>query len=142
MTHCRAGEPERDRGNRGGTGESREDMGKQGGREKREGEGKSRPTVISKSRRLCYFDAVTAILVSAASVRLDGTLQGVEATGTDVCPRWSCPCVTSQNQALFFAKRQDPTSNFRRTTLSAAREALNLTRRVLHRIVSNTRHHV
>jgi len=85
-----------------------------------------------------YFDFVSVMLVSAASVRRDVTLQDVEASATGECPRWSCPCVerTQRRAMLFASKRHDATSNFRRTALSAAREALRLTQSVLHRIVS------
>jgi len=64
------------------------------------------------------------------------------AAGTDVCPRWNCPCVASQQQALqlFTNKRpSDSTSHFRRTTLAAAEKSLLRTEIVLDRIVSN--HH-
>ena len=90
------------------------------------------------SFRSRYIDAVTVMLASSANVRSD---EDVVAAAASVCPRWRCPCVASQHHALLFAsKRHDSTSHFRRTTLSAAREALLLTQNVLRRIVSHATH--
>jgi len=79
---------------------------------------------------------VSVMLAMAASVHRGVTLQDVGATGD--CPRWSCPCVELARRV---SKRHDATSHFRRTALSAARQALRLTQNVLQRIVSYASRH-
>ena len=88
------------------------------------------------ARFLC---CVTVMLVSAATVRSDHSMQHVQSSATGFCPRWSCPCVESQAREarLFASKRDDPTSQFRRSAFYAARQTLLLTEYVLRRIVSN-----
>jgi len=80
------------------------------------------------------------LMTSAGSVRRD-IMEAAAVAGSNVCPRWNCPCVSSQQQdlQLFTNKRPDSTSHFRRTTLAAAEKALLRTQNVLDRIVSNRR---